>query len=200
MKTFKLKMAVNFVINSGPVNENFQVENGRQQCSVCEFVGSNLQSYYMHRDQFCYFDAKDQPFQRRRLIQIVEFFSLRLRCVKRLHSEPRQRPFWVRPERTCVQADLAIKLDIGTTTLKIAAKSRCELGLRMRISQQLANINHTEWVIDLSCIPVNKGTNSRLGWIKYSDLYMKLSTRALSSFFHFAYWSGMRERSVGVDG
>ena len=49
---------VNFVINSGPVNENFQVENGRQQCSVCEFFGSNRQSYCMHRDQFCYFDAK----------------------------------------------------------------------------------------------------------------------------------------------
>ena len=26
-------------------------------------------------------------------------------------------------------------------------------------------------VIDLSCIPVNKGTNSRLEWTKYSDLY-----------------------------
>ena len=25
--------------------------------------------------------------------------------------------------------------------------------------------------IDLSSIPVNKGTNSRLGWTKYSDLY-----------------------------
>ena len=25
--------------------------------------------------------------------------------------------------------------------------------------------------IDLSRIPVNKGTNSRLGWTKYSDLY-----------------------------
>ena len=25
--------------------------------------------------------------------------------------------------------------------------------------------------IDLSCISVNKGTNSRLGWTKYSDLY-----------------------------
>ena len=24
---------------------------------------------------------------------------------------------------------------------------------------------------DLSHIPVNKGTNSRLGWTKYSDLY-----------------------------
>ena len=24
--------------------------------------------------------------------------------------------------------------------------------------------------VDLSCFPVNKGTNSRLGWAKYSDL------------------------------
>ena len=28
-----------------------------------------------------------------------------------------------------------------------------------------------EWGIDLSRIPVNKGTNWRLGWTKYSDLY-----------------------------
>ena len=37
--------------------------------------------------------------------------------------------------------------------------------------------------IDLSRIPVNKGTNSRLGWTKYSNC-MKLSTRASSSFLY----------------
>ena len=28
-----------------------------------------------------------------------------------------------------------------------------------------------KWRIDLSCIPVNKGTNPRLGCIKFTDLY-----------------------------
>jgi len=37
--------------------------------------------------------------------------------------------------------------------------------------QQLVSMNCLTLPIDLSRIPVNKGTNSRLGWTKYSDLY-----------------------------
>ena len=35
----------------------------------------------------------------------------------------------------------------------------------------LREVRQTKLIIDLSRIPVNKGTNSRLGWTKYSDLY-----------------------------
>ena len=38
-------LEVNYVINSGPVlNENFQVENGGQQCFDCNFACSYLVS------------------------------------------------------------------------------------------------------------------------------------------------------------
>ena len=38
--------------------------------------------------------------------------------------------------------------------------------------QRVDNITQcVQMLIDLSRIPVNKGTNSRLGWTKYSDLY-----------------------------
>ena len=39
---------VNYIIYSGPaLNEDFQVQNGGQQCSVCNFAGSRHQSCCM---------------------------------------------------------------------------------------------------------------------------------------------------------
>ena len=45
---------------------------------------------------------------------------------------------------------------------------------RKKIKKLDATVNFFSAIagnIDLSRIPVNKGTNSRLGWTKYSDLY-----------------------------
>ena len=47
-------------------------------------------------------------------------------------------------------------------------------------------------VIDLSHIPVNKCTNSRLGWTNYSDLY-GFAPEPRPHFFMSAHWSVMRE-------
>ena len=49
--------------------------------------------------------------------------------------------------------------------------------------------------IDLSRIPVNKGTNSRLGWTKYSDLY-EIVHPSLVLISLFAHWNVMRKRSI----
>ena len=51
--------------------------------------------------------------------------------------------------------------------------------------------------IDLFCIPVNKGTNSRFRWTKYSDLYeIACPPKPRPHFFIFALWSVMQERSI----
>ena len=51
------------------------------------------------------------------------------------------------------------------------------------------------YTIDLSRIPVNKGTNSRLGWTKYNDLY-EIIHPSLVLISLFAHWSVMRERFI----
>ena len=51
--------------------------------------------------------------------------------------------------------------------------------------------------IDLSLIPVNKGTNSRLGWTRYSDFY-EIVHPSLVLFFMHAHWSIMQERSIPI--
>ena len=51
--------------------------------------------------------------------------------------------------------------------------------------------------IDLSRIPVNKGTNSRLGWTRYSDFY-EIVHPSLVLFFVHAHWSIMQERSIPI--
>ena len=50
-------------------------------------------------------------------------------------------------------------------------------------------------LIDLSRIPVHKGTNSRLGWAKYSDLY-EIVYLPHTHFFMFAHGTVMRERFI----
>ena len=51
------------------------------------------------------------------------------------------------------------------------------------------------YLIDLSRIPVHKGTNSRLGWAKYSDLY-EIVYLPHTHFFMFAHGTVMRERFI----
>ena len=51
------------------------------------------------------------------------------------------------------------------------------------------------YTIDLSRIHVNKGTNSRLGWTKYNDLY-EIIHPSLVLISLFAHWSVMRERFI----
>ena len=41
----------------------------------------------------------------------------------------------------------------------------------LKMKENLEFMTNNCCFIDLSRIPVNKGTNSRLGWTKYSDLY-----------------------------
>ena len=50
--------------------------------------------------------------------------------------------------------------------------------------------------IDPSNIPVNKRTNARLWWTKYSDLYEIVHREPRPHFFLFAHWSVMWERSI----
>ena len=51
-------------------------------------------------------------------------------------------------------------------------------------------------IIDLSRIPVNKGTSSRFWWTKYSDLYEIVHREPRPHFFMFTHWSVMWERSI----
>ena len=52
------------------------------------------------------------------------------------------------------------------------------------------------YTIDFSRISENKGTNLRLGWTKYSDLYEIVHPQPRPHFFMFAHWSVKRERFI----
>ena len=62
----------------------------------------------------------------------------------------------------------------STTRKSILAISVCNCPLFFQLRNHAymqPRCPHLAVQIDLSRIPVNKGTNSRLGWTKYSDLY-----------------------------
>ena len=50
--------------------------------------------------------------------------------------------------------------------------------------------------IDLFRVPVNKGTNPRLGWTNYSDLYEIVHPNLVLISFLFVHMRGIRERSI----
>ena len=83
-------------------------------------------------------------------VDVLESFSSRRRCVKRLRSEPRQRQFWVRSARTSfwwnnVHAGLAIVFDVhvGYNIIQNAAKSYRLLGLCACLLASWLNVNRS---------------------------------------------------------